>query len=467
MKTTYAFIIILSLVAFSACQKNWLDAKPSKSLVVPTTIADYQALLDKATDRAGTTVSFNINQGAMGEVSAGDFYMTDASWQSISATYERNLYIWAPQIYGGEATIGDWDIPYQRIFNSNVVLEGISMIQPKTGSDQIAWNQVKGSALFFRAYNHFDIAQSFCLPYDQASAETDLGIPLRLNADFNAKSIRSTVQQAYDQIIQDLRDADSLLPVTMPDNTSYNYQIRPTKIAVEAMLARVYLSMANYDSAFKYSDKCLQQYSGLLDYNTIDTTYMYPVPAFNTEVIWYMTLANYPSFSVENAIVDSILYNSYLVGDLRKSVFFTNQTGKLIFQGSYDQSPAYFSGLATDEMYLTRAECNARNGNLTDALMDINTLLTTRWQTGLFVPLTAINATDALSQILAERRKELCFRGTRWTDLRRLNKDPVQAVVLTREVLGQTYSLPPNDPRYVLPIPIDVIKLSGMQQNNR
>jgi hypothetical protein len=68
---------------------------------------------------------------------------------------------------------------------------------------------------------------------------------------------------------------------------------------------------------------------------------------------------------------------------------------------------------------------------------------------------------------LLERRKELCFRGLRWQDLRRLNKEPEYAKTLTRKIDGITYTLPPNDPKYVFPIPPNVIALSGMQQNPR
>jgi len=68
---------------------------------------------------------------------------------------------------------------------------------------------------------------------------------------------------------------------------------------------------------------------------------------------------------------------------------------------------------------------------------------------------------------LKERRKELLFRGLRWTDLRRLNLDPRFAVTLARNVSGQIYSLPPEDPRYAWPIPDDEIQASGIPQNPR
>lgn len=85
-------------------------------------------------------------------------------------------------------------------------------------------------------------------------------------------------------------------------------------------------------------------------------------------------------------------------------------------------------------------------------MKDLNNLLQTRWKVGTYINLTAANADTALGLILNERRKELCFRGLRWTDLKRLNKDDRFKVTITRSLNGQTYTLLPNSLRYVLPI---------------
>jgi hypothetical protein len=118
-----------------------------------------------------------------------------------------------------------------------------------------------------------------------------------------------------------------------------------------------------------------------------------------------------------------------------------------------------------DEMYLVRAEAYARAGQVGPAMADLNKLLKSRWQNGSFVPFTAGDQQAALTLILAERRKELISRGTRWTDLRRLKDDPIFSVTPKRMLSGQAYTLLPSSPRYTLLIPASVINLSGMQQN--
>jgi tetratricopeptide (TPR) repeat protein len=269
------------------------------------------------------------------------------------------------------------------------------------------------------------------------------------------------MQQSYTQIIKDLMTCASLLP----ENPLY--KTRPSKPAAFAMLARVFLSMGNYDKALAYADSTLQLNNYLIDFNTLDSTSTAPVPLFNNEDVFHEDLRLGQILLQKNLIVDSNLYQLYDSNDLRKYIFFMNLSSNITFKGSYDGDFVLFGGTATDEMYLIRAESYARKGNANSAMSDLNTLLAKRWATSAFIPLTANTSDQALGIILQERRKELIFRGLRWTDLRRLNKDPRFAITLTRVLNGQTYMLPPNDPRYVLPIPIQEIQLSGIQQNER
>lgn len=457
-------IIFSICFLFISCKKDWLDAKPEKALIVPSTIRDYQALLDNTISEP----AFNGRQNSLGEIGAGDFYVTDPSW-NIVTPLEKNTYIWKPDIYEGSNDISGWSNAYNCILYTNIILEGIEKISPVNNAEKQTWSQVKGSCLFFRAYRHYDVAQAYCKVYDQNTASTDLGIPLRLESDFNIPSIRSSVEASYAQIINDLKQASLLLPISTPINTTY--QLRPTKNAAHAMLARVYLSMGKYDSAFLYADKTLQGYNVLMDYNLTPPLLpsgSFRIPRFNPEVIFHIKFASYPILTTSRLAGDPNFYQSYDANDLRQARFWTFAGGYYRFTGSYDGSGDLFTGLATDEIYLIRAECYARMGNTTAAIEDLNTLIKKRWKNnGTWVPFTATDANDALNKILVERRKELCLRGIRWTDLRRLNKEPQFAVTLTRMINGTTYTLAPNSPLYVLPIPTNVIQLTGMQQNPR
>ncbi|WEK18402.1 MAG: RagB/SusD family nutrient uptake outer membrane protein [Candidatus Pedobacter colombiensis] len=446
LKCTNSIYVLILLACFGiiSCKREWLDAKPDKSLVVPKTIADYQAFLDN-------TAFFTNQACSFAEMSTDDYYVSYADW--LAADMQgKNVYVWAKYQLEGTAN-SDWNRCYARLLANNIVLEGISKITPI----DIAYNNVKGTALFNRAYDTYILAQEFCKPYDASTSENDLGVALRLTGNLNDKLIRSTVAKTYRQIIEDLKAARNLLPVTPL------YKSRPSLPAAYAMLARIYTTMEDYPNAKKYADSCLQIYNTLLDYNTLNTSASRPIPLFNNEVI--LNWDNGVNLIILSGLVDPTLYSSYDDNDLRKSAFF-NSTTK-IFKGSYNGSAIHFNGLAVDEVYLIRAECQARTGKTIAALEDLNTLLLKRFATGTFVPIAAVDEIDALRKILIERRKELCYRGLRWTDLRRLNKDPRFAITLTRNLNGEIYTLPPNDLRYTFEIPQNEILITGLEQNQR
>ncbi|RQO37656.1 RagB/SusD family nutrient uptake outer membrane protein [Chryseobacterium sp. KBW03] len=459
---TFTLIIFISLT-FVSCRKQdeWLDKKSSKSDVVPTTLDDYQAILDN-------TEIMNTYYPSLGLVGSDNYLITDASWNGMRDIAVKNMYAWAKDIYEGSTTgsIWEWSKPYEIVEYSNVVLEGIDKINI-SDVNRAQWNNIKGSALFYRAYAFYNLAQLFCKPFDPLTSDSDLGIPLRLNSDVNIKSTRATVKQTYDQIINDLLIAESLLSETPL------YKTRPSIPAIKALLAKSYLLMDDYENALKYAEMALNYNNILIDYNTLNTSTTYSLPNFKTgnpEVIFYATATSYSVvMSRATQIVSPDLYNSYLGDDLRKKVFYRGTIPSISFTGHQNGSNNVFAGLANNELFLLKAECQIRLGNLNSGLGTLKDLLTKRWNKNITFSLPTItNEKDALKFILSERRKELPFTSnTRWEDLRRFNTDSRFAQTLTRTINGELYSLPPNDPRYVFPIPPLEILKSNIEQNIR
>ncbi len=449
------FFFLNSIIV--GCKKEWLDAKTMQSLTVPATLQDFQAMLDN-------TDIMNLNGQALQEVASDGHSLTDGVLTTLS-DFSVSAYTWS-NIFTYKGVPG-WLSSYQAVLYANLVLEGLGKVQPTNSIDQQTWNNLKGGALFFRALYFYELAQLWAPAYDSLSVNTDLSIPLRLSSDANIPQTRSTVQQTYDQIINDLLTAKDLLSVTSV------YKTRPCKPAAFALLARVYLAKRDYTNAGIYADSCLQLSHALLDYNSFSTSATLPFPIFNSEVIFHETMSAIPNVKSPYCMIDTLLYASYTGNDLRKQLFFgVNTTGSanydlnsFYFKGMYNNDVGPFSGLAVDEMYLIRAECFARAGYTNAAMTDLNTLLKTRWKPNTFVNYTATDANDALKQILTERKKELLLRGLRWTDLRRLNKEPRFAVTLTRTFKGVTYTLSPNSYQYTFPIPQDILQMSGFAQN--
>ena len=445
MKTKSTFFALLCTVLLSACQKDFLEKKPNKDLLVPVSLADFKALLDNES-------VMNVTP-ALQVISGDELYLTKPTWAALTAV-ERNSYVWAKDPYEG-AVISDWNTPYKQVFYANVILEGMAG-KESTTNDEADWNNTKGSALFFRAYAFYNLAQLFAQPMNANTASSS-GLPLRLTSDINVRVPRSTVAETYQQIISDLLQAKSLLAPTISV-----YKTRPSKPAAYAMLARVYLSMGDYPKAGAYADSCLQIVGGLMNYNELDAAKTRPVPRYNKEVIFSSLLIS-RSF-LTRSIRDTTLFKTYSADDLRRKIFFAASG---TFKGTYAGGGYVFGGLATDEMWLIRAESKARAGDTDGSITDLNNLLINRFAAGKFIPLTAVSSDEALLLVLQERKKELFFRGLRWTDLRRLNAESAFQNDLHRNLEGEMFNLSPGDNRYILPIPQEEIAASGIPQNPR
>lgn len=448
--TLIIFILLFTSIIESSCNKTFLDIKPDKELVVPSTLDDLQGLLDYSDVMNSYTPS-------LGEVSADDYYVTDEKWNSLTTPDEKNAYIWTKNIFDGVTSI-DWNDSYQVIFYANNALEGLAKIN--RASDSTLYDQIKGRALFYRAFAFFRLAQIFSPPFDKSGTNEEYSIPLRLISNLNIAVKRSTVKKVYNQITSDLLTAANLLPI------HDSYKTRPVKAAAYALLARTYLTMQDYDEALQYSERVINYSYQLLDFNTLDVSASYPMTRYNSEVI-FQSKFYVPILGSSRLIVDSTLYSFYSDDDIRKDAWFKYVSGNYTFKGSYDGSIQYFSGLAIDECYLTKAECLDREGKIEDAINTLNQFLMSRYKTGTYTPYGTTDPKAALKIILEERRKELLFRGVRWNDLRRLNLNPVTAKTLYRVLKGTTYKLMPNSLNYTLPIPDDVIQMSGIQQNER
>ncbi len=453
-------ILVITAVTLNlpSCKK-YLDAKPNSKLLIPSSTGDLMQLLDR-----DDFISF-FSSGA-GDFCSENIYYTDDIWALLSDASKYG-YVWDSRMFSGMSNSRDWQLIYNAAYYANVVLDELNNI-PKTSSNTSDWDYCNGAALVFRAKAFYEVAQIWTKAYDSSTAATDLGIPLRLDPDFNKPTTRATLKETYERIVHDLEEAIPLLPV------SQVHPFRPTKPAAYGYLARTYLAARDYTRAGLYADSCLQLRNALLDYNDIDASADFPFQSIvykNPEDIMYSgkggstidegTLIYY-------ANIDTLFLKSYDDNDLRKSVFFKPKgDGNYYFDGTYGYYSGYgniYNGITTAEMFLIKAESKARQGKNNEAIELLNKLREKRWRRGTFIPYTSNDPESTLSTILEERHKELILRSVRLTDLKRLNKEG-RNIVLTRTFNGQTYTLPPNDPRYALPIPDLVIQVTGIEQN--
>jgi len=452
------YLFTLLCVSTISCKKDFLEVKPDQQLLVPSSLSDLAAILNHT--------DMNFSTG-MHIIATDDYQIfAESTLATFGSTTARNAYLWKKDLYENSTFMPDWDKAYQQVFYANVVLDALEKIE--RGMDNASsYDNIKGYALFFRAVAFYQLAVSFTSTYTKDTNTDQLGIPLKLSADVNEKLVRSSLQETYNTIISDLKAAKALIQKAIETQP-----VNPSKLAVDAILARVFLSIGDYENALIHAGECIASKGVLMDYNNFSRTSNRPISfneASNTEVIYWQWMHSYPFASGSATSVSTDIVNSYHASDLRKYIFLRDRgNGVFTFKGNYTGDSYVFTGPATDEMYLIRAECSARLGNIDLAMKDLAFLLKHRWDNT--KPLPVISATDrdqALAMILENRRKELVTRGSRWSDLRRLNLDSRYAVELKRVLSGIVYTLPPNDPRYVFPIPTSEVKRHGFQQNER
>lgn len=147
-----------------------------------------------------------------------------------------------------------WTAMYKNISNVNSVLDAPLV----AGATEYPYTIYRGEALGLRAFMHFDLVRLFAEQYT-VNPEAD-GIPYATEFSLNTPDFEPLAKN-YEHIIADLTEAETLLAdEAMYENESnfmLDRQIHFNLYAVQATLARVYLTMGNNDMAAEYALKVI------------------------------------------------------------------------------------------------------------------------------------------------------------------------------------------------------------------
>lgn len=449
MKTFLNTIVLLFISLISLSCADFLDAKPSIKMTVPTKADDLYAVLNNV-----RTLNYS-NAAALSEMASDNVHVIPEVLQAVISVDTRNTYTWSNFI-----AVSFWFNNYRKIGPSNVVLDNVELVTYKNKEEK---TELLGMAYFYRSYSYLELAQVFSKPYNEANKEA-LGLVLRQSSDVNEKSVRSNLEQTYQYILADFKRAANLLPVDKP-----LYPTRPYKASAYAALARTLLIMGDYAQAKLYADSCLELSSALMDYRDIATK-AYAFEKFNPEVVFYSEMFGSTFLTEATARVSHSFYNSYADEDQRKRLFFSlKPDGFRAYVGDYAKasSGTKFCGLTTAEVILIQAECMVRGNDLAGARNSIDRLLKMRYTHSAIPNIGGMNQTDLLKFVLEERRKELLFRGLRWSDMRRLSVEELGADRWERDMVSETFVMTKERLKdFAYKIPELVIEQSGIEQND-
>lgn len=462
------YILFLCGLTLTSCS-DFLEEQ-SQSEVIPKTTADFSELLLGAgyPDHYGPNLSFL-------EYLDDDcsLYWTYTSWRGEADYYVGennavsyfNSYTWQPtqSDYDGfgseintEATGTVYYQFYNKIKGCNAVLDLIDdAIGTKDNRDR-----VKAEALAVRALLYFQLVNIYGEPYNYNKQAP--GVPLKLDANLGQDAIpRSSVAEVYEKVIL----PDMLMAAKLMDPLPLlrkNYRINQP--AIHILLSRIYLYMEQYDKCVEEANKAIAQGSRLFDLtkefdfeNTLPS--QFGILSYNNpEVEWSFgasTRAENVNYKTANSAAFQALWDQD--NDLRYQFF---GLGEYTWGGSVHKP--YGSGICqavrSCEAWLNKMEAEALLGNDAAAAKDLNDFCKTR-----ILNYSNTNATgdQLLKLIREERRRELCFEGHRWFDLRRQGM-PEITHEYKYEKGGELYlfTLKHNDPMYTLPLPNSLFKLN-------
>nr|WP_041584008.1 RagB/SusD family nutrient uptake outer membrane protein [Phocaeicola salanitronis] len=469
MKQLIYTCVLMCCVMCSSCN-DYLDIVP-KGNKIPTTLADYEALLRDEYTIGQTSISNALYL-------LNDYYVTVSNLNSPTLT--RANYMWdetADRILLNNADESTYYQLYAAISSCNLIIENVPSATEATDAERA---EVIAYAKVIRSLCYFVLANYYADTYDAATAGEKRSVPLITSANINAPSQQVTIQAIYDFIIQGVQEA---IGEGLPEQSMT--VLHPNLGAAYALLARVYLQMQNYSEALNYANLALEQNDQLYDWNayydehhsTIENPEDYtglPTPTDYSYVEnYYFRCGNgSPNYTTNELNIPVERAERFEEGDAR---FLSRWKLYSQNQDTYYRGVGngYFNwgGLTTTEVYLIKAECQARlaqGGDFTEAMNTLNAVRQTRIRPEVYQPLTASTLTEAIELIRRTKDNELIFSIVPFADARRFNQEGTYARTMTKTYEGETYTLRPDSHLWTMPFPAGAINNPGngsIQQN--
>jgi starch-binding outer membrane protein, SusD/RagB family len=333
---------------------------------------------------------------------------------------------------------------YRIISNANVLINGIDKAVGPDADKKI----IKGQALAYRAWSHFQLVQLWGERYKAGGGNTQLGVPL-ITVNTTEGQPRATVEEVYTQINKDLDEAITLLQGYVPAGSAAKSNI--TANVAKGFKARVALTQGEWETAatnaiaaragfsLMTNAEYLQGFNKLQNQEWMWGSRMI---ADHTTFFWTFHASMGANFNGSNTrtqprAINANLWNALPATDIRKQVF--DLTGanvpvppggiripyhsKKFLSEGVDNSIGDVPYMRMAEMYLIEAEARARQNRDADARAALFTLVKNRNPN---YTLSTNSGQALLDEILLHRRVELWGEGFRFTDLKRMNTPMVR-----------------------------------------
>lgn len=474
------FLASLLMLGWTSCS-DFLQEE-DKDQVIPRTIEQYEAMLHQHG-------FLNVTWFYKSELMTDDISENPAATTTAKNPY-KSLYTWQRDVErdgSGERT-GATNMMWEQLYNDILVANYIIERAADAEGTQAERDCLMGEAHFLRARSYLELANIYAPVYDEATANRQLGVPLRLGTGVVNDYQRNSLQEVYNLILKDLQQA-----ITLFDQSQLTLSLwHPNKKAALLLLSRTYLYMGRWqqviDTANELIALCPQGLFNLRTQpNSASITLSNPELLHTYGSCAQLIVTDYEGvqqndvptlYKDENSLlaaygVSASLRNAFHEGDCRPYTYLFATSSGIDVPGKwhtrYTKLGAYNYRLS--EAYLSRAEAYAALGQVDKALADVKMVIQNRVEdmNKVHFPSPIASEDYALTVrkfILDERRLEFCGENHRWFDLRRTASWYPHTIthVFTQssssssgstgvEQGKETYTLPAGSPNYTFELP--------------
>lgn len=458
MKKILKYSLAATILLLTGCQ-GFLTEEPIMQQSSELSLSDYDGIKNATFGAYAPLASVNWYGASFvldAEMRSGNGYR-DVNKNSGRYTVPYDLN------YTTTSTPALWGTAYFVISSVNNVLDNLAGKAGSNGITQQDVDNLQGELLFLRALAHFDLVRTYAKQY--TIDKTAPGVPYVFKTDAAAKPSRDNVETVYNNIVKDLTDAEKLIAADYTREGVADPKSVVSKVAIQALLSRVYLYMGKWQDAADYAtvvintpglsmwtaDKFASSFKA--DAHT-DGEVIFEVYGLKSNtydgywdaITWMTNPDGYSDCAASNDLID--LYED---GDVRGDMFINNEdkapntfwTTKYSGKDKGTPDVTNVVVLRLSEMYLNRAEAIVRGATVAGvtAVADINAVRTNRGAT--------VIASAGMNDVMKERRLEFAWEGHYWYDLARTGGTVTRVHYSGAEV---NRNIPADSKYWVLPI---------------
>ena len=471
-------ILYIGLLAFGMLScSDFLDIEDETKISndrIFSNLSGVEEALNGVYYEMGSYSYYGCNMIIAAEVKGGNLKINDLTFGSPFSAYYIPAFDFTHTEQGDDDYLDDfYSEIYEVISAANNVIENIDYALDADETEKL---QAVAEAKAIRALAHFDLTRLYSQPYSYTANAQHLGVPYMLkNIAYNEYTSRDLLYNNYEDIITDLLEAENNLGTATGSEDANYAKAYMSKLAAQALLARVYLYKNDWDKAIEYATKVIEDGStSLIDNSKVLDYYANSTPTKEDIFVLDNSGKNIAAPLSDRIGIKEDRTSLYLItseditglyedGDIRKQLF-AQQLEKTLttkwteFSGTKDH---FTPVLRLAEMYLIRAEAslNLPVSNEVQARADLDLI---RKRANLSATNLQLSGAALKEELFQERRRELAFEGHLFFDIVRMGRDlrRVDCNALNNVNIDYPSNL------FVLPIPEDAIEGNNQMVQN-